>query len=101
MIEHPNENITCPKFNRCDSPICPLDKDWRKRTNTNEDTTCYYLIESIKSGAEERFKRAQLEGMYQLIVSIRGDISSCFKRIARKLQLASKTSSRMERRFKL
>jgi hypothetical protein len=61
---------------------------------------CYYLIESVKDDAEARFKRAQLEEMYRLIDTLRDGISKRFKRIAKKLQLASKTSSRMERRFK-
>lgn len=89
----------CPKFNRCNSPICPLDRDWHLRVNKNEDSICYYLIESVKDGAVGRFERAQLGVMYQIIVSLRGEISVRFKRIARKLQRASKTSSRMERRF--
>ena len=90
----------CPKFHTCNAPICPLDKDWGKRANQIDDSTCYYLIESVKDGAQTNFERALLREMYQVIVKVRGDISKQFKRIANKLAAAAKTPSRMERKFK-
>jgi hypothetical protein len=91
---------SCPKFYKCNAPICPLDKDWRKRTNLVDDATCYYLIESVKSNAKTHFQLAQLEEFYEVMVGIRGAIEKHFKRIASKLARAEKSSSRMNRVFK-
>lgn len=90
----------CPKFHTCNAPICPLDEDWCKRVNHEDDPTCYYLIESVKEGSQVNFERALLGELYQVIVRVRGDISKHFKRIEKKLEAAEKTPSRMERKFK-
>ena len=90
---------SCPKYQKCNAPICPLDEDWRKRACLPEDSACYYLIESVKDGAKTHFEEAQLEELYECITKVREDIAKHFKRIAKKMQLASKTSSRMARKF--
>lgn len=58
----------CPKFNKCNATICPLDKDWRMRTCLNFDATCYYLLESVKDGARTHFELAQLGMLYERIL---------------------------------
>jgi hypothetical protein len=77
-----------------------LDKDWRKRVNDINDSICYYLIESVKKGAQAHFEGALLGELYQVVVNVRGDISKHFKRIKNKLEVAAKTPSRMKRKFK-
>jgi hypothetical protein len=101
MTEDSKTTITCPKFHTCNSPICPLDKNWRKRVNDINDSICYYLIESVKEGAQTHFERALLGQLYQVIVRARGDISKHFKRIKNKLEVAAKTPSRMKRKFNI
>ena len=91
----------CPKFNKCNATICPLDKDWRLRVCLREDATCFYLLESVKEGAGAHFEGAQLGMLYESILTVRVDISSAHKRISRKLISAAKSSSRMTRVFKL
>ena len=91
----------CPKFNKCNATICPLDKDWRLRGCLREDATCFYLLESVKEGAGTHFEGAQLGMLYESIILVRADISSAHKRIGRKLESAAKTTSRMTRVFKL
>lgn len=90
---------SCPKFHKCNSPICPLDAIWHKRSNHKEDSTCFYLIESVKHDAEAHFKVAQLGELYELICHVRSDISIRHNRIAAKLESAKKTGSRMIRKF--
>ena len=101
MTEPSKTTNTCPKFHTCNSPICPLDKDWRKRVNDINDSICYYLIESVKEGAQARFEGALLGELYQVIVSVRGEISKHFKRIKKKLEVAENTPSRMQRKFNI
>ena len=54
----------CPKFNRCNASLCPLDEHWRRRSMTYGDSVCFYLTESVKDGAEARFKGVPDEGIY-------------------------------------
>ena len=41
----------CPKFARCNAPICPLDPDWEQRSHLQGDSSCLYMRESMKPGA--------------------------------------------------
>ena len=90
---------SCPKYLRCNAPICPLDDNWQKRTCLAEDSTCYYLLESVKRGSKTHFQVAQLGELYERVVKVRGAIAKHFKRIASKLSLAKKTSSRMSKKL--
>jgi len=90
---------SCPKYQQCNAPICPLDDQWRKRVYFSEDSTCYYLLESVKEDSQMHFHGAQLEELYESIVNVRGDIAERFKRIGSKMELAKNTSSRMTRKF--
>jgi hypothetical protein len=35
----------CPKFTKCAAAICPLDRDWNKRTHLKGERVCFYLRE--------------------------------------------------------
>jgi hypothetical protein len=35
---------TCPKFDNCSAPICPLDPDWHTRRMLRDERVCYYLL---------------------------------------------------------
>ncbi|CAN1516929.1 hypothetical protein MCEORH2_01004 [Methylophilaceae bacterium] len=70
------------------------------RTHLDGDSTCFYLLESVKEGARTHFEGAQLGVMYEKILEVRGDIAIAHKRIARKLISAAKSTSRMTRNFK-
>jgi len=35
---------TCPKFDSCSAPICPLDPDWNKRVMLRDERVCFYLL---------------------------------------------------------
>lgn len=90
---------SCPRFQNCNAPICPLDVNWHKRSNLRDDSTCFYLLESVKDGARTNFEGAQLGMMYERILTVRGDIESSNKRIKSKLESAEKSTSRMKRKF--
>ena len=38
---------TCPKWESCNAPICPLDEDWELRTHI-QDAICAFLREYAK-----------------------------------------------------
>jgi hypothetical protein len=96
-------NITpqaCPKYQTCSAPICPLDKNWKLRVLCNEDSTCFYLLESVKDASKTHFQVAQLGHMYDRICEVRDDICTTHKRLSKKVEASKKSSSRMARRFK-
>ncbi len=90
----------CPKYDICSAPICPLDKDWKLRVLCNEDSTCFYLLESVKDTSKTHFELAQLEVIYRRICEVRDDICNAHKRISKKVEAAKNSGSRMARRFK-
>ena len=90
---------TCPKFQGCSAPICPLDADWRKRSNHSEDKTCFYLLEGVKDGAERHFHDAQQGELYQAIRQVTPAILSRHSRIKSKVESAATAGSRMARKF--
>lgn len=85
----------CKRFLKCNAPICPLDKDWRLRKLKNEDSTCMYLLESVKDGAEARFEASQLAEVYKTIAVVSDEIFSQFSHIKNKADKARFTKSRM------
>ena len=38
----------CPKWSRCNAPICPLDSDWRTRRMLKGEPICAYLLEASR-----------------------------------------------------
>jgi hypothetical protein len=77
-----------------------LDKDWRLRVLCIEDSTCFYLLESVKDASKTHFELAQLGVMYERICEVRDDICTTHKRISKKVEAAKNSGSRMARRFK-
>ena len=90
---------TCPKFERCSAPICPLDRNWRKASHLQHERVCFYLCEAQKRGSEALFGGKGLGELYQLIVEATSEISFRWASIQRVLISASKTGSRMNRKL--
>ena len=95
-----SNTLACPKLNRCSAAICPLDKNWNQRAHLEDDSVCFYLLESVKRGAKKRFEGDQLYQLYETIVRVRSAINNSHKRIARKLNSSKTTSSRMTKNIK-
>ena len=88
----------CPKYESCSAPICPLEDSLFKRTLLKEDPTCFYLTESVKDGAETRFKGAGLEWLYKKVVRATPHLISRYPRICSALKRARLYGSRITRR---
>jgi hypothetical protein len=54
MSVQPQIPSDCPEYVRCSAPICPLDKDWVKRSYIAGESVCLFMRETVKAGAEER-----------------------------------------------
>jgi hypothetical protein len=88
---------SCPKFLKCNAPICPLDAAWRKRVLLSEDPTCFYLTESVKNDAETIFQGAGLNELYAALVRVSQLITARHPRIHRALERSKLTGFRMTR----
>ena len=88
---------SCPKFLKCNAPICPLDAEWRKRILLREDPTCFYLTESVKNDAASVFQVAGLGELYAALVRVSKLITARHPRIHSALERSKLTGSRMTR----
>ena len=93
---------SCPKYETCNAPVCPIDVNNNNYipTHLDEDSVCYYLIESVKDISRTHFQGDQLIQMLEIIDSVRDRISDRHSRISRKLKSAKNSESRMARRIK-
>jgi hypothetical protein len=88
---------SCPRFLKCNAPICPLDADWQKRVLLREDPTCFLLTESVKNGAKTHFNGAGLKELYSAMVFAYPSITAQHKRIQKALERAKLSGSRITR----
>lgn len=91
-------NITCPKYDKCSSPICPLDRDWRKRVMLEEDSVCFYLSEAVKDEAEAVFDRRGLGEIFRVVSDCIRPMSERWSRVRRALERAKLSGSRLARK---
>ena len=89
----------CPKWGKCNAPICPLDSEWRKRSMHSEDACCFYLTELVKDGAQTRFQGAGLGELYEVCTLALPKMIERHARIRRVLTRAALNGSRMDRRI--
>ena len=45
--------VDCPRFDRCNAALCPLDTGWRNRMHARGDSVCLYAQEAMKPTAAE------------------------------------------------
>ncbi len=89
----------CPKFNKCNAPICPLDSESRNRKHLSEDKCCVYLLEYSKVDAKANFEGAGLNNIYEIIAVVQNEILSSSATIKRAYIRAENTSSRLQPKF--
>ena len=87
----------CPKYNKCNAPLCPLDPDMFKRTMLRGEAVCYYLTEAVKPDAEAIFRERGRIELFELVSKFIQPMSECWGRIHRHLERARKSGSRMAR----
>ncbi|MBP8213851.1 MAG: hypothetical protein KAX66_00185 [Propionivibrio sp.] len=57
----------CPRFDKCNAPICPLDSEWLKCSLKNRDQVCFFQTESVKTDAKATFEKRGLGWLLDLI----------------------------------
>ena len=60
----------CPKWERCNAPLCPLDPDLFKRMMRNDEPVCYYLTEAVKPDAEAIFMGRGRTELFEVVSAL-------------------------------
>lgn len=89
----------CPKFEWCSAPICPLDPEWHRCTHVRDERICLYLAEAVKPGAERNFEGVGLGNLFEKVAEVIPAIRDRHYPLKKALEQASKSSSRLTRRF--
>ena len=87
----------CPKWERCNAPLCPLDADLFKRVMQDGDPVCHYLIEAVKPDAEAIFRGRGRTELFEVVSTLIDPMSPRWGRIRKALTRARTTGSRMAR----
>lgn len=88
----------CPKFQKCNAPICSLEPNWKKRKHISGDRVCFYLIEAQKHGANAVFEVRSLTHLYEAMVMHTSEIAGTYSIINTAINKAKITTSRMSRK---
>lgn len=86
----------CPKFEKCNAPLCPLDDSWRLRSHAVGDAVCGLALEAVKTGADARlapYVRADVLGKVR---SVLPEIMSRSYVIKRAVERAARSGSRLD-----
>ena len=85
----------CPKFNHCESPVCPLDKNWRNCRTRKDEPVCFYLREATKDDAKERFNGRKDERIFRIALAMMPIMKRYDNELRRRLEKASLSGSRI------
>ena len=86
----------CPRYNVCSAPICPLDRDWRKRVHAPGERVCFYVTEAVKDAAQARFSSGGQGDLYLAVSEALPAIRARHPEIARAVERAKLTGSRID-----
>jgi hypothetical protein len=85
----------CPKWDKCNAPLCPLDVALFKRVMRDDEPVCFYLSEAVKHDAEAVFRQRGREELFGLVSKLIPAMSTRWSRIRLALERAKTTGSRM------
>ena len=86
----------CPRYSSCSAPICPLDPDWRDRAHLHGERICGLLAEYVKTDGRRNLASAVPSELVQTLAEVLPEIRASCSDIRHKLNVASRTGSRIE-----
>lgn len=87
--------MSCPKFDSCSAPICPLDRDYQSRLYLDGEPVCFYMMEYVKPSGEANLRGAIGGIDTQLIAEATLSPKCSYGPIKKRLERASRTPSRL------
>ena len=88
-------NLKCPRFNKCEANLCPIDPDWRKRTMLKNERVCHYLTEVTKPGAFDRYIQRRDADLYLKASEEIAAMREAFPVLDKRLEKSSRLRSRI------
>ena len=88
--------MICSRFSKCSAPICPVDREWAKRTHLRGEPVCLYLREFVKVGGETRLSGSVPNEVVQAIRNTVKPISDRYVHIRKALERAKLHGSKMK-----
>lgn len=86
----------CKHFQKCSAPICPLDKDWHRRSYFDGEPVCYLLSEWPKEATRPFLIRAIGGEMAQTLAEVYPKVIEVYGPLKKRLERASRTPSRLK-----
>lgn len=96
-----NEPQQCPRFEKCNAPICPLDRQWRERKYHQGERICFYLTEAMKANCSSRFANRADHALLTHAAQFISQMRLRFPNMADKFDRAAQTGSLIERASKI
>ena len=85
----------CPRYDRCDAPICPLDPSCLHAQHLPGEPVCLWLRELSKSGGEATLRRVLRREVAATVVRVAPAIIATHGCIRSALQRASRQGSKL------
>ena len=95
MINEKPKMEQCPKFNHCEAPVCPLDKNWRSCRTGKDEQVCFYLREASKDDARELFNGRKDEPIFKISLAMMPIMKRRDSVLRRRLEKCSLSGSRI------
>ena len=88
-------SLNCPRFNKCEAPLCPIDPDWRQRRMLKNERVCHYLTEVTKPGAFDRYIHRRDADLYLKASEEIASMQEAFPVLDKRLEKSSRLRSRI------
>lgn len=89
---------SCPKWDGCSAPICPLDPDWKSRKHLDGEKACFYLIEFAKPPGKAILSMVLAGELYETLARVYVEVMSQPHPLKNQLKRAKKNPSRIGKR---
>lgn len=87
---------SCPRYDKCSAPLCPLDSEWRRRKHLQGERVCYFLREAIKDGAAARFEATADVEIFAAATQMLAEPENLNAYVRQRLRDAEQTGSRLD-----
>src|SRR5690554_1712959 len=87
--------MSCPRFDSCNAPICPMDPHQKQRVYLSGEAVCLFMLEHVKPDGEAKIK-ATIGGDAAEVVGQAVEWAKCtYGPMQKRLNRASRTPSRL------
>lgn len=86
---------TCPRYESCSAPLCPLDARWQFRHYSRGEAVCGFVLEAVKPDGAALIHRQLPPEMATAILEAAPEMGRKFPAIAHRLNRSRSQGSRI------